>query len=125
MLVQNKGEYVRHIGVRLIPGVNKLSLTDEESFKQALEHPMNQYLVDHGEIVLTTGSNGEVADSLAKLNGKKAIELIHDTFELAVLDSFKQEEAGNGNRKTVLDAINQQIESIKNPPEDKIVKDQE
>lgn len=125
MLVHNKGNYVRHVGIRLIPGVNRLSIDDEKLFKQALKHPMNQYLVDHGEIVLTKSENGEVADSVAKLSGRKAIELIHDTFELAVLETFKTEEAANTNRKTVLDAVDQQIESIKHPPEDKIVKDEE
>jgi len=125
MLVHNKGDYVRHIGVRLIPGVNKLSFDDEAVFKEALKHPMNQYLVDQGEIVLATADNGEVADSVAKLSGRKAIELINDTFELSVLEAFKKEEAANANRKTVLDAIDKQIEFIKNPPEDKIVKDEE
>ena len=116
MLVQNLGEFVRHIGVRLIPGVNNLSLSEGQKFKKALEHPLNKHLIDKGEIVIAQD------DDFASLDAKKAIELVNDTFELATLQKFREEEAAKGNRKTVIDAIDKQIESIKNPPEDQIVK---
>jgi len=122
MLVQNLGNFVRHIGVRLIPGVNNLSLSEGQKFKKALEHPLNKYLIDKGEIVIAQDDDFA---SLASLDAKKAIELVNDTFELATLQQFREEEAAKGNRKTVIEAIDKQIESIKNPPEDKIVKPEE
>lgn len=125
MLVQNTGNYVRHIGVRLIPGVNKLNESDVISFKEALEHPLNQYLVEHGEIIVPSDFGGKESDSISGLDANKAVELIKDTFELALLDVFLKEESEKKKRKTVMEAIDKQIESIKNPPEDKIVKDQE
>jgi hypothetical protein len=118
MLVHNKGDYVRHIGVRLIPGVNNLPEAEFKEFHNALNHPLNKYLVEKGEIVIPP-------DTISNLGDKEAISLIKDTFALNVLDGFNEEESNNSKRKTVLKAIEQQIESIKNPPEDKIVKDEE
>ncbi|NMH83275.1 hypothetical protein [Heyndrickxia coagulans] len=114
MLVHNKGEFIRHIGVRLIPGANRLSEDDAAQFKVALEHPLNQLLVEEEEI--TYEDNG-----LADMAAAKAIKLVNDTYDLNTLEQFRQEEK----RKTVLDAIEKQIESIKSPPEDKIVNPEE
>lgn len=125
MLVHNKGDLVRHIGVRLIPGVNRIFLEDDKNaFNDALKHPLNKFLVDEGEIIVTTDEDGQTADSVSKLNARKAVELINDTFELSVLEAFRKEEKANSNRKTVLDAISDRIESIKNPPEDQRVKEE-
>lgn len=125
MLVHNKGEYVRHIGVRLVPGVNKLLSFQEKKFEEALKHKLNQHLVDSDEIVIIKDANEKKVDTLSSLNAEKAIELIKDTYELAALDQFLKEEESGRKRKTVIEAIQQQIEYIKNPPEDKIVDDDE
>lgn len=111
MLVHNKGEYVRHIGARLIPGINHLNQEDAAAFKEALKHPLNSYLVDElGEITYEDGG-------LSDLSAQKAIAAVNETFKLETLESFKKDES----RKTVLEAIDKQIEAIKNPPKDKIV----
>lgn len=111
MLVHNKGEYVRHIGARLIPGVNVLNQEDAVAFKEALKHPLNDYLVSELEEI--TYEDGGLND----LTVPKAIEAVNDTFNLETLEAFKEKEQ----RKSVLNAIDKQIEAIKNPPKDKIV----
>ena len=110
MLVHNKGNYIRHIGVRLIPGTNSLDEFETQAFYKALNHPLNKLLIKSGEILLEDSS-------LAELNTNKAIELVKDTFDLSLLQEWKESET----RKTVLKGIEEQIESIKNPPEDKVI----
>lgn len=123
MLVQNKGEFVRHIGVRLVPGTNKIFSFQEEEFEKALENKLNKHLVDTGEIVIIKADDDKksAADTLSALSSSKAIELVKDTYELSVLEEFQKEEEVGKKRKTVIEAVKQQIEDIKSPPEDKIV----
>lgn len=121
MLIHNKGEFVRHIGVRLVPGVNKLLSFQEKQFEEALNHKLNQHLVDSGEIVIVKGEKEEKAASLSVLNAEKAIDLVKDSFSLETIEGFLKEEEEGKKRKTVLGAIQEQIEDIKNPPEDKVV----
>lgn len=115
MLVQNKGEYVRNIGVRLIPGVNRLSGADSKLYADEVKHPLNKYLVEHGEIAVVSPGN------IAAVSPEKAVELIQDTYDLSLLDQFTKDENVKRKSKKVLDAIAAQVESIKNPPKDKIV----
>lgn len=110
MLVHNKGNYIRHIGVRLIPGTNSLNEVEAQTFKKALDHPLNKTLVQSGEIAFEN-------DDLSGFNTNKAIELVKDTYDLSLLEDWKESET----RKTVLKGIEEQIESIKNPPEDKVI----
>lgn len=114
MLVQNKGDYVRHIGARLIPGVNDLSVEESKAYAEAAKHPLNKVLIGK-EIEIVSKTDITAVDANA------AIELVQDTFDLGLLDKFQKAENGKSKRKTVLDAISEQIELIKNPPEDKIV----
>jgi hypothetical protein len=114
MLAQNKGDYVRHIGFRLIPGTNNLNPVDAETVKKAMELPHNKYLLDKVEEIVVQ----EVG--ITDLTPAKAKQLVKDTFDLAVLEEWK----GVENRKAVLNDIAKQSESIKNPPEDQIHKDE-
>lgn len=125
MIVHNKGDLVRHIGVRLLPGANKLLAFQEAAFNQASEHKLNKFLIDSGEIEVVGNEKKEKADSFSDLNADKAIALASDTFELSVLDVFLKEEADGKNRKTVLEAIDAQITKIKTPPEDTIIDEDE
>lgn len=115
MLVQNKGELVRIIGVRLVPGVNNLSAADSKKYADEAQLPLNKYLIDHGEIAVVSPGN------ISSVSPEKAVQLVNDTFDLGLLDQFIKDEAAGKNRKTVIDAINTQIDSIKNPPADKVV----
>lgn len=114
MLVQNKGNYVRHIGARLLPGVNDLSVEESKAYAEASKHPLNKVLIGK-EIEVVSKTDITAVDATA------AVGLVQDTFDLGLLDKFKAAENGKGKRKTVLDAIAEQVESIKNPPEDKVV----
>lgn len=114
MLIQNTGKYVRHIGVQIIPGVNNLSEEDTKKYLEAAKHPLNKYLVETGEIKVKGAS-------LKELNANDALALVADTYDLKLLNDFQKEDT----RKSIQDAIEKQIESIKNPPEDKIVTDEE
>ena len=110
MIVHNTGNYIRHIGVRLIPGANLLSENDVESFLAESKHPLNKVLLDTGEIKV------ELED-ISDLSAPKVTALVKDTFDLALLEEWK----GTETRKSILKAIDDQIESIKNPPEDKVI----
>ena len=126
MLIHNKGNYVRHIGTMLVPGVTRLSPSDAEAFQEAVKLPLNKKLIEAKEIEIVKEDNNEsdeasTVSSISELNADKAILLIKDTFDLGLLGAWGVEEAEGKNRKTVLDAINDQIESIENPPEDERV----
>ncbi|MEK4883473.1 hypothetical protein NST81_01910 [Bacillus sp. FSL W8-0223] len=110
MIVHNKGKYIRHIGVRLVPGANSLNQEDGEAFLKESEHPLNKVLLESGEI------SYEIK-GLSELSAQKAATLVKDTFDLKLLEEWKEKET----RKTILKAIDEQIESIKNPPAEKIV----
>ncbi|EGF4654365.1 TPA: hypothetical protein U0U85_002323 [Listeria monocytogenes] len=115
MIIENKGDYVRFLGtVRLIPGGNTISNEHEKEIIEALKHPLNKHLTETHEII--------IPDELFEQNGicdynvTQADELIKDTYSLEALDNFLEQEKNGKIRKTVIDAINKQIESISNPP---------
>ncbi|EAV9863756.1 hypothetical protein FFD13_06795 [Listeria monocytogenes] len=117
MIIENTGNYVRFLGtVRLVPGTNNIDIEHAEELEQALKHPLNQYLIDSNE--LKVPNNLQQDSSLNDFNATKAALLVKDTFDLGALNEFLAEETTNGNRKTVIDAINKQIESISNPPQE-------
>lgn len=84
--------------------------------EQALKHPLNIHLIESDE--LKVPDNLQQDSSLNDFNATKAALLVKDTFDLGALNEFLAEETTNGNRKTVIDAINKQIESISNPPQE-------
>ncbi|EAD3347515.1 hypothetical protein M4G88_002011 [Listeria monocytogenes] len=115
MIIENKGDYVRFLGkVRLVPGTNNIDNEHAEELEQALKHPLNIHLIESDE--LKVPDNLQQDSSLNDFNATKATLLVKDTFDLGALNEFLAEETTNGNRKTVIDAINKQIDSISNPP---------
>ncbi|HAP4189220.1 TPA: hypothetical protein IUV29_002228 [Enterococcus faecalis] len=125
MLVHNKGKFIRHIGdVRLIPGMNELSSSDIEAFTRGMEVPLNKALENQGEIeILDQPQKGKTKNSVgfSELAANKAVESIADTFDLELLEKWLEEEQANKNRTTVVKAIENQIDDIKNPDEDSVV----
>jgi len=99
MLVHNKGKYIRHAAdLMLVPGANNVS---ENDYKEFSSHPIMKGVIESGEIVAH-------ANTTKDLNADKAIDLAEDTFSIDLLNEFKQKE----DRKTVLDAINTQLEEL-------------
>lgn len=127
MLVHNKGNFIRHIGdVRLLPGVNELDSEQSKFFEKDMENPLNKALVTKNEIVIIEAeSKGkkkkEVSSDFATLGANEAITLVNDTFDLVLLGKWLDEEGADKKRATVIKAIENQIEDIKNPPVDDIV----
>jgi hypothetical protein len=125
MLVHNKGSYIRHIGnIRLIPGVNDLDNSDAEAFIKGMELPLNKSLERLGEIEILdhiTKGKSKKAVGFTELAANKAVESIADTFDLELLEKWLEEEQANKNRTTVVKAIENQIDDIKNPNEDSVV----
>lgn len=122
MIVKNNGKYIRHFGeVRLIPGANTLSEKEEKSFNGALKNKLNQHLVDKREIEIVEAKAGKPANSVGDMTADEAALLIADTFDLELLETWLAEEETNKNRKTVVSAIHNRIDEIKNPPESKVV----
>ncbi|MBF2352618.1 hypothetical protein [Listeria welshimeri] len=117
MIIENKGDYVRFLGkIRLVPGTNKIDNEHAEELEQALKHPLNKHLIESDE--LKVPDNLQQDSSLNDFNVTKATLLVKDTFDLGALNEFLADETTNGNRKTVIDAIKKQIESISNPPQE-------
>ena len=125
MLVHNKGSYIRHIGnIRLIPGVNDLNSSDAEAFLKGMEIPLNKSLEKLGEIEIldrTTKGKSKETVGFTKLSANKAVEAVSDTFDLDLLEKWLEEEQTNKNRTTVVKAIENQIDDIKNPAKDSVV----
>lgn len=99
MLVHNKGKYVRHAAeVTLVPGANQV---DPEDFKKFSSNAIMKTLIEKGEIV--------PQKSLKEMNAEEAVELVKDTYSLSLLEEMQAGEK----RKTVLDAIADQVAHIK------------
>lgn len=112
MIIHNKGKYTYNIGARIIPGANNLEGSDIDAYKSAVKLPLNAALVKKGTIV-------QEADDITKMNVKKAGDLISDTWDLQVLDQFKEkEESSNSPRSTVIEALEKQVESILDPADE-------
>lgn len=117
MLVHNKGDYVRNYkGVRLVPGVNKVT---EEQWERFASHPLNQVLIKKGELVPQIAAGADPSDeltgtpkTLAEVNAGEAVALIKDTHDLKLLAELLQEEEAGKKRSTVIDAISKQAETI-------------
>jgi hypothetical protein len=118
MLVHNNGEYARHLGVLLNPGVNDLSAAEEAKFIKVYENPRFQHLFGEDEIEVIKEKEDGSASPFADLNADKAIELVRGTSDLALLEQFKSEEAANKNRKTVMESIDARVESLSIPAEE-------
>ncbi|MBC1935184.1 hypothetical protein HCA69_02315 [Listeria grandensis] len=126
MIIQNKGDFVRHIGVRLIPGTNHLNAAEIIAFKEALENPLNKTVIESDEFVVPDGLLEEEQSIRSIKAWQKAVELVEDTHDLALLAKFKEDEGASGNpRPVVVTAIEERIEYIKNPPDEDRVKDKE
>lgn len=128
IIVKNNGDFVRHFGtVRLIPGTNNVDDSRVKELKEALKHPLNKSLIEKGEIDsddfenITSSKSGEKLDGIKSVNAEKAKALIQETFSLPDLEAFREQEANSDKpRKTVVDAINEKIQELTNPPEEKI-----
>jgi hypothetical protein len=116
MIVRNKGEFIRNgLGLRLLPGTNVVDPTD---WKRFVSHPLNQLLVDEGELVPNQTDEGE-ARKLSDMNAAETVETIKDTFDLSVLDALYEEEStAEKPRETVLKAIQKQVAAIEKEIED-------
>lgn len=114
MLVHNKGEYVRHIGTRLEPGMNELPEKEAVKFTVAFENPLNKHLLQDGEIEIFKDQE-DSSPAFNQLTADRAIELIKATSDITLLEEFRADEASNKNRKTVLEAIGSQVAALNQP----------
>ncbi len=126
MLVHNTGNFIRHVGdVRLLPGVNELNEKQATQFKADMQNKLNAALEKSGEIkVLESKKKGKKESSdegFGGLAANEAIKAVNDTVDIALLEKWLAEERENKKRPSVIKAIENQIEDIKNPPADDIV----
>lgn len=115
MIVNNKSEYGRHIGVYLKPGVNNLSEKETKKFMKVYENPTLQHLINDDIEVVKEAEDAGVSPFVS-LNADEAIKLVRDTADAGLLEQFKKEELESNNRKTVLKAIDNQIEVLSVTP---------
>jgi hypothetical protein len=109
MIVQNKGKYVRHAaGVMLVPGANQI---DDADWKKFSSHSIVKTMIDNGEIEAM-----EKAKTTKDMGADKAISLVKDTFDPSLLNEWKAVE----DRKTVLEAIDEQLAEIQGDPNSKL-----
>lgn len=128
MIIHNHGNYIRHFGeALLIPGANQLDPALSESFKKALKNPLNQKLVDAKEIEVVKAANTSQTgtNSISDIAADEAILLVSDTFDVTLLENWLEEESAHKNRKTVVSAIENQIDDIKNPNPENVVDPQQ
>lgn len=127
MIVQNKGSFIRHIGnVMIIPGTNSLSEAQTKAFEGAIEsNPLDKALI--GKEIVLPEVKGASVNSVSDMKADEALVLIADTFDLTLLSQWAEDEQKTKPkpRKSVEKAIEEQIESIKNPPEDTVVNTEE
>lgn len=89
-----------------------------------MEIPLNKSLEKLGEIEIldrTTKGKSKETVGFTELSANKAVEAVSDTFDLDLLEKWLEEEQTNKNRTTVVKAIENQIDDIKNPDEDSVV----
>lgn len=123
MLVHNTGNFIRHVGdVRLLPGVNELDEKQATQFKADMQNKLNAALEKSGEIKVLESKKKEASDEgFGGLAANEAIKAVNDTVDLSLLEKWLAEENENKKRASVIKAIENQIEDIKNPPADDIV----
>lgn len=126
MLVHNKGNFIRHIGeVRLLPGVNELNENQAELFKLDMKNKLNAILEKNGEIEVLEPKKKTNKEDIhivfSDLNATDAITAIDDTVDITLLEKWLLEENTSKKRATVIKAIENQIEDIKNPSGDDVV----
>ncbi|MBC2148095.1 hypothetical protein [Listeria booriae] len=125
MIIRNTGNYVRFLGnIKLPPGTNTVPDENVGEIQQAIQHPINAYLIEDGELVLP--EDFKFPSGITTVNVTKAGILIKDTHDLSVLDEFlEEEESSSEPRVTVIRAINSRIKEIKNPEKENLFKQQD
>jgi len=126
ILKRNKANIFR-FGRRVIyPGITQFS--DKLVIDEIKSHPAYQRLLDnriHEEIKkelpksMQVSDNGQVIDTstsdISEMNVKDATVIIKDTFAIPVLHDMYQLENSTRSRKSILNAISDQIADIKDP----------
>jgi len=126
MLVHNKGNYIRYFGdVRLLPGANELDEKQAKEFSEQAKNKLNAAVIDRKEVVVASTGKGKEAASLEDLNANDAMLLIADTFDLVLLEKWLTDENKGKKRVTVIKAIEEQADEIKNPNPDDVVNQEE
>lgn len=103
-LIENKTEFVCHIGIMLRPGLNLVSDLDFEDFQNALNNPLNKILVESGQIVTVEEKN-----TVSDLDETKALEVIQNTQEISTLSALLSDEKDHDRRSKVIDCIQRRI----------------
>lgn len=105
----NNTKYVKHIGeVSLNIGANVI---EEEKYNAVKEHPIVKRLIEDGDIEVQEGN----LDDITKVTpGSKAIKVVETTFSKETLQKWLDTET----RKSVVEAINKQLEYLKKEKKD-------
>lgn len=106
------------LSVRINPGMN--DVTKPEHLKLLEKSALHNELVEKGLHVIVKTPSGKAdvpgesaAGSITEMNAKSAVAVIKETLSIPTLEEMQeQEEAGDG-RKTVLKAIDKQIEEMR------------
>lgn len=121
MLIKNAAPRIVGFGglFRLLPGVNEV---DAASWEKVKDSTFSKWYLEQGlvEIIHEPKSNGKISElsgdgskndssAIKKLAAKKALEIIKETYDPALLNKWAQTET----RKQVLKAIEDQAQSLK------------
>jgi len=102
--------------VRLVPGRNVI---DDEVFKKLTDKKKGSEgfccLMEEGIVTVLDGKavgteSGEVLMNMLK--GKEAASIIEGELDLEVLNKYKAQEEGNGNRVSIIKQIDAQLEKL-------------
>ena len=102
MVVNNKSNFIKHIdNVILNIGPNEIG---KGEWEKAKKHPFVSFWIEKGEIEVKEGS----IEDITKVNANEAIEVVEYCFNKKKLEEWKTKES----RKTVLEAIENQINEL-------------
>lgn len=112
MVIKYNHTGVKGIGsIKLLPGVN--FGVDEKEWKKWEKNPIIQAEIEEGTIEVMHEGGTQEKISIAKMKVNEAKELIKSTTSVELLEHFQSETSN----KTLLKAIDAQIEEIKAPVE--------
>ena len=120
LLIRRNKANIYRIGKNVFyPGITKF--TDPDVIREIQAHPSYQALLDNKvhEVVesISQVKPKELTSNISEMNAKDAKAIIEDTYAIPILEEMMESENDGKSRKSILEAIRDQMEDIRRPPE--------
>lgn len=110
--------------VRVFPGVNRY--TKKEDIETIITNPQHKRFLDskvHEILSDVPEDKGTDTDVFTSMNVEEAKDVIVNTYSIAALEQMRADETNKKNRSSVLNAIEAQIDRVKNPSDEDLGKE--